>query len=144
MAEGSIAMSRAQTRAKNMSRLLNNLGNNGALSLRAMQMQMPRVVGVRWSHNGTGLRIGKDWLKGATGTEYAEWPACTRVRIEGQGAVTATLVFYYQGYGERIVRARIKTEGNAVISFPVPLPDGWSYPDAAGRLTNMSRQGEFS
>lgn len=137
-------MSNAQTYARNVSRLLDNLSKAGNLSLATMQARLPRVVGVRWSHNGTGLRIGKEWLRGATGIEYHEWPACTRVRIEGQGAISAELVFYYQGYGERIVRARIKTEGNAVISYPVPLPDGWSYPDTAGRLTNMSRQGDFS
>lgn len=127
-----------------MSKLLNNLGNNGALSLRAMQLQLPRVVAVRYSHTGETLRIGKDWLKGATGTADRSWPACTRVHIEGQGAITATLTFYYQDYGDRTVHARISTDGNAAIWFPVPLPDGWRYPDVAGRLTNMSRQGEFS
>lgn len=137
-------MSKVQVRAKNMSRLLNNLGNNGALSLRAMQLQLPRVVAVRWSHTGESLRIGKDWLRGASGTADSGWPACTRVRIDGKGSITATLTFFYQGYGDRTVHARISTEGNAVISYPVPLPDGWRYPDAAGRLTNMSRQGDFS
>lgn len=137
-------MSKAQVRARNISKLLNNLGNNGALSLRAMQLQLPRVVAVRWSHNGTSLRIGRDWLKGASGTADHGWPACSRVRIEGQGTISATLTFFYQGYGDVTVHARQSTDGNAAIWFPVPLPDGWSYPDAAGRLTNMSRQGEFS
>ena len=127
-----------------MSKLLDNLGKSGVLSLRAMQLHLPRVVSVRWSHTGQTLRIGKDWQKGASGTAERGWPACTRVHIEGQGTLTATLTFFYQGYGDRTVRARISTDGNAAIWFPVPLPDGWSYPDVAGRLTNMSRQGEFS
>lgn len=137
-------MSKAQVRARNMSKLLNNLGNNGALSLRAMQLQLPRVVAVRWRHSGAAMRIGTDQIEGASGTIYQGWPACTRVRIEGHGDIEATLTFFYQGYGDRTVRARARGDGNTVIAFPVPLPDGWRYPDAAGRITNMSRQGEFT
>lgn len=132
-------MSRAQIYARNTSQLLDNLSRSGRLSLATMQARLPAVVEVAYQHTGQRLKVGAEATSKATGTLVTGWPACTRVEVSGTGLIAATLTFYYRGYGERTVRAT----GNGVISLPVPLPDGWSYPDVAGRLTNMSRQGEI-
>lgn len=132
-------MSRAKVRARNMSRLLDNLGKNGVLTVRSMELQMPQVVGIRWRYTGERMSIGDTPMQTKEGVMYATYPACTRVQVHGRGHVYLRAMFYFRGYGSREVRA----SGMDLIAFPVPMPAGWKYPDAAARLTNMSRVGNF-